>query len=138
MSSSSTRHRIALVIALLGLAVSGVILYEEQQLATSPGHTAFCTLGGVINCDVVLSSRYGTFLDLPLGVWSIAAFVVGAIAAIPGAFLGVTGGLADLVLIGLASGSLGFSAVLAVVMALVIRNVCLLASRSTSSWWRGS
>src|SRR5262245_1449333 len=126
MTSSPTRHRIALVIAAVGVVVSGVILYEELQLANVPGHSAFCTLGGVVNCDVVLASRYGTLLDVPLGVWAIAAFVVGMLAAVPGAFLGVTGGIADLVLIGLASGSLGFSLMLALVMALVIRHVCLL------------
>jgi protein-disulfide isomerase/uncharacterized membrane protein len=126
MSSSSTRHRVALAIALLGVAVSGVILYEELQLAYVPGHSAFCNLGGVVNCDVVLASRYGTFLGTPLGVWALAAFVVGALAAVPGAFLGVTAGAADLVLIGLASGALGFSVVLAVVMAVVLRHLCLL------------
>ena len=126
MSSSSTRHRVALAIAFLGVAVSGVILYEELQLANVPGHSAFCTLGGVVNCDLVLSSRYGTFLGVPLGVWALVTFVVGALAAIPGAFLGITAGTADLLLIALASGSLGFSVVLAVVMGVVLRHVCLL------------
>ena len=91
MSSSSTRHRIALVIAFLGLAVSGLILYEEMQLATVPGHSAFCTFGGVVNCDVVLSSRYGRFLDVPLGVWGARRLRVGMAAAVPGAFLGGDG-----------------------------------------------
>jgi len=126
MSSSSTRHRVALVIAFLGVAVSGVILYEELQLATVPGHSAFCTLGGIVNCDVVLASRYGTFLDVPLGAWALGAFVIGIAAAIPGAFLGVVGSLADLVLIALASGALGFSIFLASIMAFVLRHVCLL------------
>jgi protein-disulfide isomerase len=126
MPSRPTRHRLALVIALVGLAVSGVVLYEELALARTPGHSAFCTLGGVVNCDVVLGSRYGRFLDVPLGVWGLLTFGIGAIAAASGAFLGVTGGLADLVLIGLASGALGFAIVLAVVMAFVIGHVCLL------------
>jgi protein-disulfide isomerase/uncharacterized membrane protein len=126
MSSRSTRHRVALVIALLGLAVSGVVLYEELQLGTVPGHTAFCTLGGIINCDVVLTSRYGTFVDLPVGVWALATFGLGALCAIPGAFFGVTGGLADVMLIALASGAAGFSLVLAGVMAFVLKHVCLL------------
>src|SRR5262245_5068739 len=126
MSSSSTRHRVALAIAFLGVAVSGVILYEELQLANVPGHSSFCNVGGVVNCDVVLSSRYGTFLGVPLGVWALATFVVGALAAVPGAFLGSAAGGADLVLIALASAALGFSVVLAVVMATVLHHVCLL------------
>src|SRR5262249_24295115 len=126
MSSSSTRHRVALVVALLGAVVSGVILYEELALGRDPGHTSFCTLGGVVNCDVVLSSRYGTFLDAPVGAWALATFAVGALAAVPGAFFGVVGGFADLVLIALASAALGFSAVLAGVMAFALHHVCLL------------
>jgi protein-disulfide isomerase len=126
MSSSSTRHRIALVIAFLGLVVSGVILYEELQLSRDPGHSSFCNVGGAFNCDVVLASRYGEFLDVPLGVWAIVAFLVGGIAAMPGAFLGIVGGLADLVLIAMASGALGFALVLAGIMATVLQNVCLL------------
>src|SRR5215831_17423245 len=126
MSSSSTRHRIALVIAFLGLVVSGVILYEETQLATDPGHTSFCTLGGVVNCDIVLSSRYGTFLDLPLGVWALVTFALGIAAALAGMRRDRPGGALDLLLIALASGALGFSLVLAGVMAFVLKHVCLL------------
>jgi protein-disulfide isomerase/uncharacterized membrane protein len=126
MSPRSTRHRVALAIAFLGVAVSGVILYEEIQLATVPGHSAFCTLGGTINCDVVLSSRFGTFLGVPVGAWALLTFLSGAIASVPGVFLGITGGGADLVLIALASSALGFSFVLAVVMGVVLRHVCLL------------
>jgi protein-disulfide isomerase len=126
MPSRPTRHRLALVIALAGLAVSGVVLYEELALARIPGHSAFCTFGGVVDCDVVLGSRYGRFLDVPLGVWGLGTFGAGALAAVPGAFFGAAGGVADLVLIGLASGALGFAVVLAVVMAFVIGSVCLL------------
>jgi protein-disulfide isomerase/uncharacterized membrane protein len=126
MSSSSTRHRIALVIASLGLVVSSVILYEELQLANVPGYSAFCNLGGVVNCDVVLSSRYGTFLDVPLGVWALVTFALGIVAAFPGTRREAPGGILDLLLIALASGALGFSLVLAGVMALVLKHVCLL------------
>jgi protein-disulfide isomerase/uncharacterized membrane protein len=126
MPSRSTRHRYAFFIALLGVAVSGLILYEELQLATVPGYSAFCTMGGVVNCDVVLSSRYGQFLEVPVGVWALLTFVLGAAAAYPGAFLGVTGGALDLLLIALASAALGFSLVLAGVMALVLHHLCLL------------
>ena len=122
----STRYRIALAVALAGLVVSGVILDVERRLTTETGYTSFCNLGGAVNCDLVLSSRYATFLDLPVALWSGAVFVVGALAAIPGAFLGVTGGLADLTLIGLASGTLGFSLALAGVMAFILHYACLL------------
>jgi uncharacterized membrane protein len=65
MFQSPTRHRVAFGLALLGLVVSAEILYVEYQLATDSGYTSFCNLGGVINCDVVLGSRYGRVLDVP-------------------------------------------------------------------------
>jgi protein-disulfide isomerase/uncharacterized membrane protein len=126
MDSRPTRHRVALVLALLGLAVSGVILDVDRKLATDTAYTSFCNLGGVVNCDVVLSSRYGRFLDVPVALWAAAAFVSGVLAALPGAFFGLAGGIADLALIALASGALGFSAVLALVMTKVLGHVCLL------------
>jgi protein-disulfide isomerase/uncharacterized membrane protein len=126
MFQSPTRHRVAFGLALLGLVVSAEILYVEYQLATDSGYTSFCNLGGVINCDVVLGSRYGRVLDVPVGAWAAASFVVGALAAAPGAFAGATGGIADLVLIAFASGTFGFSMVLAGVMALVLHHACLL------------
>ncbi|HXJ36502.1 MAG TPA: thioredoxin domain-containing protein [Candidatus Eisenbacteria bacterium] len=126
MAPRPTRHRVALVIALVGLAVSGVILDVDRRLATQAGYTSFCNMGGVVNCDAVLSSRYGTFLDMPVALWAGVAFAAGVVAAIPGAVLGIYGGLADLVLIALASGGLGFSAVLATIMAVVLHYACLL------------
>jgi protein-disulfide isomerase/uncharacterized membrane protein len=126
MFQSPTRHRVAFGLALLGLVVSAEILYVEHQLATDAGYTSFCNLGGVINCDVVMGSRYGRMLDVPVGAWAALSFVVGALAAAPGAFVGAPGGLADLVLIAFASGTFGFSMVLAGVMALVLHHACLL------------
>jgi len=126
MTQRSTRHRFALVVALVGIAVSGVIVWVDRRLATETGYTSFCNLGGVVNCDAVLASRYGKMFDVPIAVWAMAAFAAGAIAAVPGAFLGITGGLADLALIALASGALGFSAVLAGVMAFALQRACLL------------
>src|SRR5574337_1089570 len=66
------------------------------------------------------------FLGVPVGAWAVLTFLAGAIAAVPGAFVGVAGGGADLVLIALASGALGFAIVLAVVMGVVLHHVCLL------------
>jgi len=74
----------------------------------------------------VLSSRYGTFLDVPLGVWALVTFALGVVAAFPGTRREAPGSILDLLLIALASGALGFSLVLAGVMALVLKHVCLL------------
>src|SRR5690349_15469671 len=124
MHPRPTRHRIALVVALLGAALSAVTLVVHERIAGG-GYTSFCNFGGVVNCDAVLGSRYGVVLGIPVAGWGLAGFSLGAVAALPGAFGGATGGIADLALIALASGGLGFALVLAVVMA-SLRHVCLL------------
>ena len=121
-----TRYRIAFAVALLGVLVSAVALVVHQRLAAGAGYTSFCNLGGAFNCDLVLGSRYGTWLGVPVAAWAVAAFAVGVALAIPGAFLGRYGTLADVLLVGMVSGSLGTGLVLALVMAFVLRHVCLL------------
>ena len=53
------------------------------------GYTSFCNLGGRVNCDAVLTSRWGSFLGLPVPLWAIGVFALGALLALPGA-LGAT------------------------------------------------
>ncbi|HEV7733815.1 MAG TPA: thioredoxin domain-containing protein [Candidatus Binatia bacterium] len=126
MPRSPTRHRVALVIALVGVAVSAFTLHVSRSILADAGYTSFCNLGGVVNCDAVLSSRWGTFADVPVSVWAIGVFVLGGLLALPGALGGKDGGFADLLLIGLASGSLGFALVLLGVAAFVLKHACLL------------
>src|SRR5690348_16658775 len=109
MRPSPTRHRIAFVVALVGAALSALTLVVHERLAGGTGYTSFCNFGGVVNCDAVLGSRYGVMLGIPVAGWGLAAFVIGAAAALPGALGGTRGGIADLLLLGLASGSLGFA-----------------------------
>src|SRR5437763_10157702 len=125
MPSGSTRHRLALVLALAGAALSTVTVIVHERLASGSGYTGFCNLGGVVNCDAVLQSRFGVVLGVPVAAWGLAAFAAGAALALPGAVGGRTGGVADLLLLGLTSASLGFALVLAATMA-AIGNVCLL------------
>ena len=126
MPDSPTRHRVAVVLALVGVAVSILTLHETQQLESVSGYTSFCNLGGVVNCDAVLTSRWSKFLGLPVSLWAIAVFALGALCALPGAMGATTVGAADLALIALASGSLGFGLVMAGVSSMVLRTACLL------------
>jgi len=126
MPPSPTRHRVAVVLALVGVAVSVLTFYVTRQLASVDGYTSFCNLGGVINCDTVLSSRWGRFLGLPVPLWAMAVFALGVLLALPGASGAATVGFADLALIALASGSLGFALVLAGVSAFKLHAACLL------------
>jgi protein-disulfide isomerase/uncharacterized membrane protein len=125
MPHSPTRHRVALGLALTGLAVSTYTLVVHQRLAADTGYTSFCNLGGVVNCDLVIGSRYGVILGVPVAAWGAAGFAVGAALALPGA-VGAAAGLADLLLLGLASASLGFALVLLGVSVFVLHHLCLL------------
>src|SRR5262245_24502184 len=126
MPPSPARHRVAVVLALVGVAVSAVTFHVAHQVASVEGYTSFCNLGGVINCDAVLTSKWGNFLGLPVPLWAIGVFTLGALLALPGALGSTVVGFADLALLGLVSGSLGFALVLAVISFLVLRTACLL------------
>src|SRR5436309_2315031 len=121
MPPSPTRHRLALALALAGIALSALALDVHRRLAAGSGYTSFCNLGGAVNCDVVLGSRYSVVLGVAVPAWGIAGFAAGAALALPGALAASAGGLADLLLLGLASASLGFALVLGgTMMALAI------------------
>jgi protein-disulfide isomerase len=126
MLPSPARHRVAVVLALLGVAVSALTFHVTSQLVSVDGYTSFCNLGSAVNCDTVLSSKWGTFLGLPVSLWALGVFTLGALLALPGAMGATTVGLADLALLALVSGSLGFALVLAFVSWFVLRTACLL------------
>src|SRR5437870_7284331 len=125
MSASPSRHRVALAVALAGVALSALTVFVHERITADPGYTSFCNLGGAINCDVVLGSRYGRMLGVPVAGLALATFALGAVLAVPGA-LGACAGLADLALVSLASAGVGFAFVLGVVMAAVLHHACLL------------
>jgi protein-disulfide isomerase/uncharacterized membrane protein len=126
MLPSPTRHRIALLIALLGVGVSVFTFVVHERIAARTGYTSFCNLGGVVNCDAVLASRYGTLLGLPVAAVGAAGFLAGAILALPGALGATSVGIADLLLLALVSGSLGFAAVLLVISVVILHHLCVL------------
>jgi protein-disulfide isomerase/uncharacterized membrane protein len=126
MHPSPTRHRVAVVLAVVGAALSALTLVVHQRIESSAGYTSFCNLGGVVNCDAVLSSRWGKLLGVPVAEWGLGAFVAGALIALPGALGRASAGLADLLLLGLVSASFGFALVLAVIAGGVLHHACLL------------
>jgi uncharacterized membrane protein/predicted DsbA family dithiol-disulfide isomerase len=124
MPQRSTRHLFALAVALVGIAVSILMLRVELRLEHDATYTSWCNVTATINCDAVLGSRWGKLLEVPLPVWAIAAFGAGALAAVPGAVLGAVGGAADLVLLALAGASLGFALVLLWIASVLIGVAC--------------
>src|SRR5439155_899326 len=95
MPPSPTRHRLALALALAGIALSALALDVHRRLAAGSGYTSFCNLGGAVNCDVVLGSRYSVVLGVAVPAWGIAGFAACAALALPGALAASAGGLAD-------------------------------------------
>jgi protein-disulfide isomerase/uncharacterized membrane protein len=126
MPASPIRHRVALALALVGAVISVVATALHQRIVAGTGYVSFCNLGGVVNCDAVLGSRYGVVFGVPVAAWGIVAFAAGAVLALPGALGGSRPGLADLLLLGLVSTSLGFALVLAGVMIGALGHFCLL------------
>jgi predicted DsbA family dithiol-disulfide isomerase/uncharacterized membrane protein len=124
MRSSPTRHRIALALALAGVAVSLFTFVIHHRVAAG-GYTSFCNLGGVVNCDAVLASRFGEVFGVSVAAWGTVGFLVGAALALPGA-LAIAAPLADLLLLGLVSASVGFAIVLLGVSVLILHHLCLL------------
>lgn len=127
MRSGTTRHRVALVVALFGVALSAITLDVHHRLSAESGYTSFCNLGGIVDCDAVLGSRYSTVFGIPVAALGLTAFAIGAALALPGALGWPIARAADLLLVPLAAASVGFAAVLAVAM-FFIGKMCLLCA----------
>ncbi len=123
MRASPTRHRVALGLALAGVALSAFTLVIHERIAGG-GYTSFCDVNESISCDAVLGSRFGEMLGVPVPAISLLVFVAGVLFALPGAISGASGGLPDLALLILAAGSLGTAIVLAAIAVFVLRHLC--------------
>lgn len=117
-----------IVLAVIGLAVSIVIVRIHSQLASSPTYASFCNVNETVTCDVVLSSEYAEFAGVPVAWWAVLAYT----GVIFGA--GVAGGakrasqrrLAANSLFAVSLWSFGFSLYLAYIALGVLQAVCLM------------
>ena len=70
---------VALILSVAGAILGGVVLNIHGNLATSQGaYTSFCTVSEGVSCDVVLGSTYASVLGIPVGGWSILAYLFAA------------------------------------------------------------
>src|SRR5512140_3527795 len=77
---TTAAERALLVALALGAALSLVILYVHTQLVASEGgYTSFCNVSSRVNCDVVLTSAYGTLLGVPVAAWALLTYVALAV-----------------------------------------------------------
>lgn len=64
-----------LALALLGAAVSLVVLSIHQKIAATAGqYSSFCNVNETVNCDVVLASPQSYLLGLPVAVWALLTY----------------------------------------------------------------
>jgi protein-disulfide isomerase/uncharacterized membrane protein len=117
-----------IVLAIIGLAVSVVIIRIHSQLASSAGYASFCNVNENVNCDVVLSSEYAKFAGMSVAWWAVlayAGFIVGAGVAATGKRVSQRRQAAS-VLFAVSLWSFGFSLYLAYIALVVLQAVCLM------------
>ncbi len=116
---------VALVLALLGIAVSVRLTVVYHQANSSFSHKSACAINAQWDCDHVARSGYAKIFGAPTSLWALLGYALMAIFAGWGAFrredrhwpLGV---LALLVL-----GALGMSTYLAWAAVVVLKKKCL-------------
>src|SRR5262245_66463793 len=90
---SPTRHRVAVLLALVGVVVASYAAYIDTRLTSGGGYTSVCNLGGSINCDAVIGSRYSRLFGISVAHAGIIGFALGGAVGLPGA-RGLSPGLA--------------------------------------------
>jgi protein-disulfide isomerase/uncharacterized membrane protein len=118
------------ILAIIGLAVSGVIDRVHQRLAADVNYTSFCNVSAGVNCDVVLGSPYAVFAGVAVSRWALLYFALtlvvgGAVAASRSARWRQSLASAT---VALAAWGLLFAGYMAVIALVVLGTVCLLCS----------
>jgi len=70
------------IVAVIGLVIALNLSYLHAKLATGAGYVSWCTINPEVNCDVVLSSEYASFLGVPVAAWAVLTYLGIAIAAL--------------------------------------------------------
>jgi protein-disulfide isomerase/uncharacterized membrane protein len=116
--------------ALAGITLAATSTWVHHQVTTSTGgYTSFCNFSSSVNCDTVVTSRYGKLLFIPVSLWAIGYYVALLALALRAAGVPSAGrdrARAD-ALAWAVAGSL-FSAYLAIISAFVLKTLCLLCA----------
>ncbi len=113
--------------SVLGLVLAALSTWIHHQASSGGGYTSFCNVSATVNCDDVVTSRYGSLLGLPVSVWAIGFYLlVGVIArrAFGAASKERDQARADALALAVAGGV--FSAYLALISLAVLQKICLL------------
>lgn len=119
-----------LALAVAGLGVSIWIQAIHSRLSADVDYASFCNVNATINCDVVLSSPYASFLGWSVAAWAIVYYLV-VIAFAAGAMVSARASGRQTVatsIFVLAIWGLLFSVYMALVAFAVLHTVCLMCS----------
>jgi uncharacterized membrane protein len=70
-----------LVLAAIGLVVSGVLEWVHVATYLAPASDSFCTLDRTFDCNQVALSRLSVVLGVPMPLWGMAGFLAMLVAA---------------------------------------------------------
>lgn len=116
-----------LLLAIVGLGLSGYLTLLHVQLHHDPTYVSVCAIGDKLNCETVAASRYSVALGLPVSVWGALSYLILAWMSFSSLSRKRSGGRSGfLALYGLML--IAISIVLAAISAFVIGAVCLLCS----------
>jgi uncharacterized membrane protein/protein-disulfide isomerase len=81
---SKTSARIALILALVGLAASGEAAYVHYRMFADPTYSAVCDINSTISCTQVYASRFGTFKGISVSLFGGIWFAFAALLSVAG------------------------------------------------------
>lgn len=78
---ASPSRSFAVVVALLGLALSLWLELVHYRAYMMPSAASFCSVGAKLDCASVALSRYSVLLGIPMPLWGVAGFLAMSAAA---------------------------------------------------------
>jgi protein-disulfide isomerase/uncharacterized membrane protein len=73
---------VAILLALLGMALSAYLMMHHLQVKAEGGTNAACNINATFSCDEVAKSKYSEVLGIPLGVFGLGYFLAMAVLAV--------------------------------------------------------
>ena len=121
---------VLLVLSLLGVAISLFLTYVHYRLHTDPSWRSACAIGEVVSCDKVVLSQYGRLGRFPISALAVWYYVMNsglAFASLRGERRRFPRSPVALLFTAAVVATV-MSLLLAVVLAFVIRSLCLLCA----------
>ena len=65
-----------LITAIIGLILSSYAVYVERMAKKDANFKPYCDISDLISCTKAFTSKYGTTLSLPNGVWGLIFYTI--------------------------------------------------------------